>query len=149
MFERFLNKVNAISMDAVIKQVMLMQTVQDYITDLNRAQLLKGIDADSNKIQPKYALSTKRLKRRLGLPFNRVTLKHKGGYHRSYKVLPHDTNAEVFTNVELQRGFNLSEHLRQRYGDHIQGLTDKSMEKLQNFLKQFIIEQYKHDLTAG
>lgn len=51
------------------------------IEEMNREQMFSGEYANGNKIQPDYAPSTVVKKKKVGQPFDRVTLKDKGKYH--------------------------------------------------------------------
>jgi len=125
-----------------------IKRVAPKIAELNTAKQLEvGLTAKGQPVRPAYADSTKRYKRRKGQPVDRVTLRDTGRFHNTFKVIADDTDIMIQTNLELQRGFNLSDHLAGRYKD-ILGLTDESITELVTKVKPVFIELVKDALVT-
>ena len=98
--------------------------VLDYNT--NKQLFKKGERADGARLIPKYAESTKRIKRKKGQRISNVTLRDTGAFYKSIKVDARAEEVEINTNGSL----DYSDHLENRYGAQLYGLQPK-------FLKQF------------
>ena len=92
----------------------------------NKQLFKKGERADNARLIPKYAESTKRIKRKKGQRISNVTLRDTGDFYKSIKVDAREEEVEIKTDGSLK----YSDHLENRYGEQIYGLQPK-------FLKQF------------
>jgi phage gpG-like protein len=63
-------------------------------------QLYEGQDSEDKEIRPKYALSTKIIKRKKGQPIDRVTLKDSGDLYKSITVNTKKDEFIISANVE-------------------------------------------------
>jgi len=128
---------NLIQVDLIDLFLKIVEQKAKELIEYQTGQLFKGIRSDGSKITPPYAASTKKAKARKGQPTNRVTLFDKGNYYKSFKVKPFKSYVEMTSFLEVQRGFDLAEHLRKKYGDNIEGLIEKNEEK---FLKEVFLQ---------
>ena len=121
-------------MDALDIFIQLVKENEDYIINLNTKEQLykKGIDSTGAKIKKGYSESYKKVRIRAGLPTNRVMLYRFGNYHKSYRVIANRTDISITSFNEIQRGVNLSEKLREKYGVEIEGLTKENEDKFYN-----------------
>lgn len=110
---------------------------EEEIAELNRAQLRAGIRPDGSEITPAYAASTIAIKQRKGQPFDRVTLKDKGDYHKGIEI-------DVFPDsFELIGTDSKTAKLRTKYGANI-GLTEESKVLLaQNILAPNLVDKMR------
>lgn len=104
---------------------------EDFIIALNYEDQLydKGIDRDGKKLNPPYAPSTIKRKKRKNQPTGRVTLRDENVFHRSFYIYYGPDNFQIMTTDPIEP------FLICRYGDEILGLTD---ENLRYVLEQFI-----------
>jgi hypothetical protein len=99
---------------------------EDLLKDLNNEQLNRGIDGKGQAITPYYTDGYKRFKKSKGLQTSVVDLKLSGDYHRSKEVKYFGTkDIAMFSDIKVG-GFGLGEHLRERYGKDIEGLTKEN-----------------------
>lgn len=141
MFEKLKQRAEKINTGTIMRKVVERHTNE--ATQLNtEEQLFKsGIDIRKQKLKP-YAASTKRIRRKKGLPINRTMLYFEGNFHKSFKVDANDKNFSIRSFLELQRGFNLSEHLKKRYG-LIYGLTDDNLTRFVKQIKPDFVHEFK------
>ena len=125
---------------------VITDTINEYQTEIvslnSEKQLFEqGVDSKGNVITPEYADSTKKIKARKGQPVDRVTLKDKGDFHKSFMV-------KVFQNqFQIDSKDPKKERLIKKYGPEILGLTQESESafsqtrvktELQNELKKWL-----------
>jgi hypothetical protein len=96
-------------------------------------QLFQGQNSKGVDIKPAYANSTIKIKRRKGLPTDRVTLFDSGDFYRSLEVIAGKNNAVIRTVISY------SVFLVSKYAD-ILGLDEESWTK---FLAEYTIPTIK------
>jgi len=96
-------------------------------------QLFQGKDSKGIDIKPSYAASTIKIKRRKGLPTDRVTLFDSGDFYRSLEVVAGKNDAIIRTIISY------SVFLVNKYAD-ILGLDKESWTK---FLAEYTIPTIK------
>lgn len=105
----------------------LVKDNEEFVLNLQREQLQKGIDAKGNQIKPPYADSTIERKKKKGQPYNRVTWKDSGDLYRSFGI-----NYNESEGTFIIRGNRFyREYLLKRYGNDVEGLTPESIERVQ------------------
>lgn len=102
----------------------------DAISKANAEQLFDGIRSDSTATDSPpgrpYARSTIRRKRAKGQPFDRVTLKDRGVFHKSI-----DARVSIQTkDITISSPVPYQKYLVGSYGKKIYGLTDSNLSKL-------------------
>ena len=102
----------------------------------NKQLFKKGERSDGARLIPKYAESTKRIKRKKGQRISNVTLRDTGDFYKSIKVDAREEEVEIKTDGSL----NYSDHLENRYGALIYGLQPKF---LRQFYNRFIKKRVK------
>lgn len=118
----------------------------DYdIIDMNTQDQLydQGITATGVSIwdYDPYSDYTVEMKRQKGQPYDRVTLRDEGDFHRSFEV---EVDNEKFTIVASDRK---TVKLLHRYGKEIMGLTQHNIEELEKgVILPLLMEQAKKDL---
>ena len=114
-------KVQNIPIEAMFQKVT--QENVAVIEDKNIAQMEAGLDAHGLEIEPPYTEFTVGIKKALGQPFDRVTLKNQGDFHKGTKAEVSISGFEM-TNTDSKWG-----KLSEKYGDVI-GLNDTSKQEL-------------------
>lgn len=113
--------------------------------DGEKGQLfLQGVDSKGIRLDVTggdYALSTVKLKQRLGLPFDRVTLYQEGDFYGSWEFIQKGDSFVLRADT-----FKEGEDLQDRWGSDIIGLTDESIQKLTNEVLPEIIERILSEL---
>lgn len=119
---------NLKKLDAYDIAVEVLESLDDYIADLNREQLAsKGINSDGSDIMPEYSALTELLKRpksgTAGIT-SHVTLYDSGSFHKSIfaSIFPDEVVMDA-TDSKLSE-------LEEKYGNKILGLTEESIKKL-------------------
>lgn len=128
MFEKQIIKLTELRRNAMKYCVDAAMKSEGEITYLNsRSQLYnKGIRNDESSIAPAYSAEYKKVKVRLSLPSDHITLYQRGHFHGSFTLKPNENSVEI-TSAYKVNGFDLFEHLKKRYGDKIMGLTDANL----------------------
>jgi hypothetical protein len=103
-------------------------------------QFDKGKDAFNVSIVPKYATSTKNIKRGKGQPINRVTLKDTGELYNKVNIKANATEAIITANVSYFK------YLVTHYeGNQLLGIQDEAMRK---FLVKYTLPEIKKNFKA-
>ena len=89
-----------------------------------------GENSKGSLIKPKYANSTISIKKSKGQPYDRVTLRDTGDFHKSLKVVAYDNYVEVYSDSLKALG------LVEKYGDDIFGVRDDLMRE---FVEVYIL----------
>jgi hypothetical protein len=100
----------------------------------------RGIDSWPRKIEPRYALRTIIDKKDKGQPTDRVTLRDTGRFHENFRITYNSDNIEISALPTPRDGIDLTQHLQERYGTLIFGLTPQNVSNLQNIIKDDIIQ---------
>ena len=120
-----------------IKESLNSTDVEEEIAFMNyTGQLyIEGINAANVSIwsyQP-YAESTIKKKRREGKPYNRVTLRDKGGLEDVFYIVLRDDEFEIRVQWDKMK------YLYARYGDNVVGLNEENVQYLsQHFVFPFL-----------
>jgi len=117
-------------MNLVERFQKIVKRNENRIIEIHSKQLGQGKDSDNKTITPPYSDSYKKVKKKKGLgsygkAINRVTLFLTGEYHSSYKITLSNNKIEFgpdSTNADL------GQVLVNRYGEEIEGLTEKNEE---------------------
>ncbi len=132
------------------KAHQIIEDNEDAILDYNRKKQLfnKGIDSEGKKLTPQYAKSTKKRKKRKGLPTSRVTHFDTGEHYKNFKIETKNEYYKVFADTTTSKGFDLADHLNERYGGKVYGLTKDNNNKINEEiilpnLIQWMYEQIK------
>lgn len=100
-------------------------------------QLFNGLNADGQQIRPPYRPLTVIIKKQLGQPFDRVTLRNTGKFINSWFI--DFRNAEFFLDAGDQKKIKL---LR-KYSSRIFGLTDKNVNKLIGLIEDDFVSAFR------
>ena len=122
----------------------LFKDRESLATSLNvdRQLFKEGVDSNGVELIPPYADSTVARKKRKGDPYDHVTLRDEGDFHRSIEF-DYREDEVAFVSFD-SKYFYLSE----KYGDAILGLTLESISLLaQNMKEDLISEARKMILT--
>ena len=121
---QFKKDIDRIDVDKIAIQVL--KKLNKFISDLNREQLVSGVNDDGEKLEPEYSEVTIFIKQKrsgtAGIT-DRVTLFGKGNLHKSIFSIP--SIGEVTMGARDERVMELA----QKYGDFL-GLTQESIDKV-------------------
>lgn len=95
------------------------ETSEEY-TRRNAEQMYLGLDKEGKEITPAYAESTIRYKKRKGQPYDRVTLRDTGAFHK--KLWAKADNDKIFIGSDVE----YTDHLAEKYTDKIFGLDSEN-----------------------
>jgi hypothetical protein len=144
--ERFANRLD-IDMDYITKTVISNNQVRKFIKDANRLQLWRhGVDRDGKAIRTYrsvrpavYARATIRIKRSLGQPHNRVTLRQTGAFYRSFRVKVYSNQWAVDARFQKRRG-SISDNLDT---SAVLGLTRENTAKLVGHMRPLLFNKLR------
>ena len=93
------------------------------IIELNTEKQLfdQGIGSDGRRLEPPYSNPYKKLKKKLGQPTNRVTLRLEGDFYKSFEVIIGKEQFRI-NATDFKTKF-----LLKRYGQKIFGLTGSNV----------------------
>ncbi|MDY8137561.1 hypothetical protein [Aquimarina sp. 2201CG5-10] len=89
----------------------------------------KGIDGTGKKMKP-YVESTKRLKRKTGLPSDRRTHFQTGKHYQNFYTEVRKKTLEILSNTRAKNGFDLGEYLNLNNGGRVYELTKENNDKI-------------------
>lgn len=119
--KEMLNRLQSLDLHRIVKP--LIGKNKDLMLDLNRDQMVHGRRSDGSAIQPEYTYFTRLSKLRKGMNPDVVTLYDTGGFYRKMFL---DVGAD---EIEIDSTDPKSEDLKDKYGEHIFGLTPGSREQ--------------------
>ena len=114
---------------------------EDKIIALNtQNQLLeRGVNYKGERIIPEYSPRTVKRK-----GYDRVTLHDTGTWYKYFTIFYRPYEIEISALPEiLTRSFDLTSHLRKRYGKEIIGISDKNIKEIIYIIKDEIIEDIR------
>lgn len=126
------------------------KSVQVYIEILNKEQLSRSIDSNSvqlsyedakGNIRTGYSPLTAKLskgRKKVGDSFN---LRDTGEFYKSIKAMPELKGFEITADYQKD-----DTKLNEKFGEAIIGLTDESIQKLQEFIKPIIFLNIRKEL---
>lgn len=142
-----LKRATTINLDVIMLKVFDNEKVQDFIEDLNKEQLQQSIDSKGERLsyvdakgrtRTGYSPLTAKLsggKKKIGQPFN---LFDTGEFYKSIKLSPELNGVEITANPIKE-----DDNLFKKFGEDIIGLTEQSINLLQEFIKPIFIEEVR------
>lgn len=118
----------------------IVKTNEATVVDLNISQMLQGIDAKGNPIEPPYSELTVEIKKKKGQPSDRVTLHDEGDFQSAMYLVgdkfPFNIDSKDKKTARLQAHYD---------GNDLFGLTPKSQNELnQETIKEDTIQYFKN-----
>lgn len=123
------------SISVIIKQndyVILDMNVQDQLFE-------KGVERNGIDLMSEipYSDVTIEIKQAIGHPYDRVTLRDEGDFHRSFKLSVRSNEFEIYaTDIKTEK-------IVAKYGDSIMGLTNENFAQL---MWEYIYPELKQTL---
>ncbi len=125
-FEGLKKTMRTIQNDFIVDIVRsVVETNSNEIIDLNTQKQLfdKGIGSDGKSLEPPYSNPYKKLKKKLGQPTDRVTLRLEGDFYKSFEVIIGNQQFRI-NATDFKTKF-----LLKRYGEKVLGLTGSNIDK--------------------
>jgi hypothetical protein len=123
-FEGLRKTMKTIQDDFVLEVVRsIVEENSNEIIELNTEKQLfdQGIGSDGRRLEPPYSNPYKKLKKKLGQPTNRVTLRLEGDFYKSFEVIIGKEQFRI-NATDFKTKF-----LLKRYGQKIFGLTGSNV----------------------
>lgn len=123
-FEGLRKTMKTIQDDFVLEVVKsIVEENSNEIIELNTEKQLfdQGIGSDGRRLEPPYSNPYKKLKKKLGQPTNRVTLRLEGDFYKSFEVIIGKEQFRI-NATDFKTKF-----LLKRYGQKIFGLTGSNV----------------------
>ena len=123
----YLDKIERIKSDIFVEAERIIKENEKEILDLLRYDQLfnKGIDGTGKKMKP-YTESTKKLKRKTGLPTDRSTLYQTGKYYSNFYTEVRKQTLHILNDTKAKNGFDLGEYLNLSNGGKVYKLTKEN-----------------------
>lgn len=123
----YLDKIERIKSGIFVEAERIIKENEKEILDLLRYDQLfnKGIDGTGKKMKP-YAESTKKLKRKTGLPTDRRTLYQTGKHYSNFYTEVRKQTLHILNDTKAKNGFDLGEYLNLRNGGKVYKLTKEN-----------------------
>ncbi|MCK9220204.1 MAG: hypothetical protein M0P47_09170 [Bacteroidales bacterium] len=102
----------------------------------------QGIDSEGRQLPP-YKKSTQRIKKAKSQRYDHTTLRDTGEFEGNFIIIYRPNEIEFSARPTYRDGMDLTLHLQDRYGTDIFGLTQPNIEKLQEIIKDDIIEELR------
>lgn len=136
IFDKALSKAIQLKIEVNISIKQAFEDNSLVIKDIqvNKQLFDKGEDSHGSVIRPSYKPITISIKKAKGQPFNRVTLKDTGDFHRSIEVIPKDDELEISTSIEYAKW------LFKKYGDDVLGIQEEIMKE---FIQKYTLVTMK------
>lgn len=115
-----LDRVTAFDLEFETEEAM-NDTAAEFVKK-QREQLFSGINEKGEKIQPAYSPKTVAIKKKKGQPFDRVTTRDTGEFHRDIFLDVRD-NEFIVDSADSK-----SEALQKKYGGELMGLSEDNQE---------------------
>lgn len=137
IFERFKTKLEDIprQMPTIIQEEMRDQ--KEFIIALNQEQLERGKNADETPIEPLYAPSTVRIKKKKGQQSRWVTLEDTGKFRRGMDAFFTKDKMTLFSRDSK------NDKLVEKYGRRFFGVAPSSRSELKEKLRPFFINRVR------
>lgn len=121
IFDSLIKKIETIPVNDFLRKIISEN--KTIIEDKNAEQMNRGEMPDGSEITPPYKAITVAIKKFKGQPFDHVTLKDEGKYHKAIYV---DTESDGFY---MRNSDAKAEAIEMKYGDPL-GLSDQSKQEL-------------------
>lgn len=124
-FVRKIRKIKKVNLTSIVRNA-LREHERD-ILDLQKEQLSAGVADMGDEIRPRYARRTIRYKKKKGQPYDRVTLRDKGGFYRRMFIRFRARDKADFTISSSDRKrAKLEGRYHGQRGGHIFGLAPQN-----------------------
>lgn len=101
----------------------------DFIIDAIARQMEEGYDGNDKPIRPPYSDRWKKVRQKVGLPIDRVTLKFTGDFHNSLYV-EYGRAGDTRGGFKVYASDEKAKYLISRYGKQILKLSDENLKEL-------------------
>lgn len=130
-FERLRKTMRTIQNNFIVEVVRsIVEKNSNEIIELNTEKQLfeKGIGSDGKSLEPPYSNPYKKLKKKLGQPTDRVTLRLEGDFYKSFEVIIGNEQFRI-NATDFKTKF-----LLKRYGQKILGLTGSNVSQFNQMI---------------
>lgn len=103
----------------------------------------KGIDGTGSKIVPEYSPFTVEFKKLFNQPYDRVTLKDEGDFHRSFFL-----DASKFP-VQPNASDRKRDELAFKYGEEIFDFADETLPKVDQELENDLVKMFQDGINEA
>lgn len=142
-----LKRATSINLDEIMLKVFDNDKVQEYIENLNKEQLQEGIDSKGDELsyidhngreRTGYSRVTELITKGKKKAGSHFTLFDTGDFYKSIKLMP-ELNGVTITANPIKE----DENLFKKFGNDIIGLTQESVQLLQEFIKPIFIQEVR------
>lgn len=136
-----------LDVDNLAYDITIKGETKQLIIDLNtKDQLYEGINADGEDLESiggQYSNLTIEIKKREGLPTDRITLFQTGDFYDTFEIEPFKGGFEIFADTDKESG-----DLQIRWGTELLGLTEENKKTLINHYKNEILKAIRKKLSS-
>lgn len=159
-------QIKAIDVNRILRVILKESNTTKFVLDLNRKDQLfiEGIQSDgsflesSNTTEGVYSHATIELTQEergsISFTYAGVTKDKKAGerymlydtgeWYRSFKLVINNKDFEIKANTNIGDG---NTNVFQEYGENVVGLTEKSICKLTDYIRERVIQEVKREAT--
>lgn len=140
---QFCDNIIKLDIDELLAEIYDRSEFKELVAKLNLQDQLfaKGINSKGVSLG-EYAESTKKKKRKDGLPDDRITLFQSGSFYDTIEIIPDNDGFWI-----VMDGRKRNTDLFVRYGEDVLGLTDENFEPLKDLINEELVKIIQEKIT--
>ena len=140
---QFCDNIIKLDIDELLAEIYDRSEFKELVAKLNLQDQLfaKGINSKGVSLG-EYAESTKKKKRKDGLPDDRITLFQSGSFYDTIEIIPDNDGFWI-----VMDGRKRNTDLFVRYGEDVLGLTDENFEPLKDLINEELAKLIQEKIT--
>ncbi len=140
---QFCDNIIKLDIDELLAEIYDRSEFKELVAKLNLQDQLfaKGINSKGVSLG-EYAESTKKKKRKDGLPDDRITLFQSGNFYDTIEIIPDNDGFWI-----VMDGRKRNTDLFVRYGEDVLGLTDENFEPLKDLINEELVKLIQEKIT--
>ena len=140
---QFCDNIIKLDIDELLAEIYDRSEFKELVAKLNLQDQLfaKGINSKGVSLG-EYAESTKKKKRKDGLPDDRITLFQSGSFYDTIEIIPDNDGFWI-----VMDGRKKNTDLFVRYGEDVLGLTDENFEPLKDLINEELVKIIQEKIT--
>jgi len=145
-FENLIKILKEFNLNKAIEKI-IKANQKEILNLIPKEQIYKGIKGDGGAIVPPYTPAYRSYKTKRGLYQGFVDLHLSGDYLDSFTI-EYTAEGFIIQSNRIENGFNLSEHLKGRYGAKVEEFTEEHFNLLLNIIREGLINEIKRQIQS-
>lgn len=140
---QFCDNIIKLDIDELLAEIYDRNEFKELVAQLNLQDQLfaKGINSKGVSLG-EYAESTKKKKRKDGLPDDRITLFQSGSFYDTIQIIPDNDGFWIVMDGRKQ-----NTDLFVRYGEDVLGLTEENLEPLKDLINEELVKLIQEKIS--